>query len=443
MDIIIYKLVLSLLLGAFIGIERQLHDTQERNKNYLGLRTFALVTALGAISGFIGLHIPSLFLLLTAGTLVLIICYYIFDSLQTKDYGFTTEVTLFFSYVIGILIAHDIFPSQLIIGMTVVLVLVLSQKERLRSYITLIKADELQSFIRYAVIALVILPLLPNVSYYLADIPYSTELLHALNLPASLLHSIELVNPFQLWLVVALITGIDIVGYILGRVFGHAKGWFLTSFVGGFISSTATTQSLAQQSKLNKNTYIFVVAAIAATLASFLEHAVLILPLNILLFMRILPILVLMALTSGLLIYYFNRKNKGIKQKYTADTFRKKELFHLAPAIKFALLFVLIKFISALALQLFGDSGYFLALGFGAIPGMDAVLITIAQTAGKAITFPIALYAFIIANAVNILVKCLLAFTQGERKFAIQFSISAGIILFIGFLGVLFQSVVW
>ncbi|HVA97112.1 MAG TPA: MgtC/SapB family protein [Candidatus Acidoferrales bacterium] len=437
MDTIIYTFVISLLIGAFIGIERQMHAVDERGKtNHVGIRTFALITTLGTLSGFIHSQNPILSLFISSGILLLIICYYLFDSFYTKDYGITTEITLFFSYIIGFLLSKNIFTMPFVIGMSVVLVLVLSLKERLSFYTKLLNKKELQSFISYAVIALVILPLLPNYSYHITDLPYGSEMLRSLGLPVSLLHTVEIVNPFQLWLVVALITGIDVLGYFLEKIFGNKKGWFLTSFVGGFISSTATTQTLAQQSKVSTATTIFVVAAITATLASFFEHALILLPMNVYLFVNVIPILVVMAAVSGILMYFFNKQQEQII-KQRVEKLQKKELFHLYPAIKFALLFVLVKFVSSIALTLFGSGGFYLAIGLGAIPGMDAVLITIAQTAGKTVTFQTALFAFIIANAVNLFVKCVLTFWQGKRSFAIRFSISAGLIILSGFLTVL------
>lgn len=438
MDTLIYEFLLSFLIGAFIGIERHKHAVQEHTAgNYVGLRTFSLITVFGTLSGFIGRYQPPLFLLFSGAILILILLYYVFDCLTTKDYGITTEVALFFSYTIGVLLSYDILSQQFLIGLTVVLVLILSQKERLGSYIRGIKIEELQSFIRYTVIALVILPLLPNVSYHIGDLPYSKEILDTVHLPSSV-RELELINPFQVWLFVALITGIDVLGYILGRFFGKSKGWFLTSFLGGVISSTATTQMLAQQSKLSTRTTVFVIAAIAATLASFFEHAFIILPINVILFLRVIVILVFMAILSGLLMYVFSRKDQD-ERETVLENVQKKDLFYLYPAIKFALLFVVVKFISAFALQQFGNSGFYFAIGVGAIPGMDAVLITIAQSAGKVVSFQTGLIAFIIANGVNLLVKCLIIFLQGKRAFAIRYIISAGIILFGGFIGVLLQ----
>jgi len=439
---IIYTLILSLLLGSFIGIERQLHITKERqetNSSFLGLRTFALITSLGTISGFLEIHIPSLFIIISIAIVVIIVGYYVFDCLTTKDFGITTEVTLIFSYVIGILLATDVLSVQLIIGITVILVFILSQKERLNTYVNSIKNEEMQSFIRYAIIALVILPLLPDIAVRIASIPYASSFFQSLNLPYSKLENIEIVNPFQLWLFVALVTGIDVLGYLAGRLLGKKKGWLLTSFAGGFISSTATTTSLAQKSKKAKAMNLLVIAVLIANIASFLQHALLLFPINVELFFRAIPIILLMIFTGSVIIFFLSRNKEDKTTEIPSPTYVDREIFHLYPAIKFALLFVLIKIISSIALALFGTNGFLLAVVLGALPGLDASLITIAQAAGHSISFQYALIAFLSANIANFAVKCGFAFAEGSKQFAIKFLISVVIIIATGFLGLLIR----
>jgi uncharacterized membrane protein (DUF4010 family) len=328
---------------------------------------------------------------------------------------------------------------QLIIGMTVILVFILSQKERLGIYIKAVKATEMHAFIRYAIIALVILPLLPNTDYTIQSIPFASSFIQSLNVPFQGLQKIVLINPFQLWLFVALVTGIDVAGYVLEKIVGKNKGWLLASFAGGFVSSTAATQSLAQKSKTSKYVNIYIVAAIVTNLASFLQHAILIFPLNIELFIKVIPVIILMITAGGILIFVFRKSKEQTSVNMLTDTKGSGEVFRLYPAIKFAVLFVIVKFISSLALILFGTNGFYLTIALGAIPGLDAVLITIAQNAGHAISFQSALFAFLIANAVNLSVKSLLSFLQGGRGFALKFTISAFVILLIGLFGVFLQ----
>lgn len=436
---IIFILLLSLLLGSFIGIERQLHAAQERkNSSFLGLRTFALITSLGTVSGYLAFHMLPLFILISIAVIAIIIGYYIFDSLFTKDFGITTELTLLFSYVLGVLLATDVLSTQLIIGLTVILVFLLSQKERLNAYVSAIKHEEMQAFIRYAIIALVILPLLPDVSIQIASIPYASNIFQYLHMPYEKLEYIEVINPFQLWMFVVLVTGIDVLGYIAGRLLGKRNGWFITSFAGGFISSTATTQSLAQKSKQAKMLNILVIGALIANIASFFQHALLIFPVNLTLFAKAIPIILLMILTGSIIVFILSR-NKEKPDEVVSSRTIKKEVFRLSPAIKFAILFVVVRMISSTALALFGDNGFLLTIALGALPGLDAVLITIAQAAGNTITFHYALIAFLIANIANFTVKCGLAFLNGKREFAIKFSVSVILLLASGFAGLLLE----
>jgi uncharacterized membrane protein (DUF4010 family) len=147
-----------------------------------------------------------------------------------------------------------------------------------------------------------------------------------------------------------------------------------------------------------------------------------------------------MSLSSFFLALYFLRQGSDSRNK-NLQTVKKKikqdKLFNLYPALRFAFLFILIKFISQIALQLFGNNGFLVSIGFGAIPGIDAVLINIAELSGKALSYQTALWAFIFANAVNLSTKCIYSFLAGKKEFAVKFTISAGIILILGIFGLL------
>jgi uncharacterized membrane protein (DUF4010 family) len=439
-----FKIILALLLGAFIGLEREIHERNENKStnlpSFLGLRTFTLSTALGAITGIFYQALPEFFVLISAGFILLTLCYYIFDSYFTKDIGITTEIALIYSFVIGVAISVQIVPLHLIVGITILLTLILSRKNTIARFIQNIQQVELGSFISYLVLALVILPLLPNTSYSLSEVPQLLQILSSYGINIENIAHIEIINPYALWQIVALITGVDVFGYFLEKTLGQKGGWLLTSFAGGFISSTATTQSLAQQSTKSKSVNHLVSAAVVANLASFLQHSVIILPISSLLFAKSIPILGLMILSSTILTFYFLKKKDIYNTPSlltTKETLKQDKIFNLVPALKFALLFVLIKLLSQIALILFGSNGFLISIGFGAIPGIDAVLISIAQLAGKTLPYQTALWAFIFANTVNLTTKCIYCFAQGKREFAVKFSISALIILLFGIGGLM------
>ena len=92
-----------------------------------------------------------------------------------------------------------------------------------------IKMKELGDTLKFAIIAFVILPFLPNKGY----------------------GPLEMFNPYLIWLMVVFISGISFVGYIAMKRFGE-KGIELTGILGGLASSTAVTTSFAARSKKNK-----------------------------------------------------------------------------------------------------------------------------------------------------------------------------------------------
>ena len=75
-------------------------------------------------------------------------------------------------------------------------------------------------FLRFFVATLVILPFLPNTPLFLRDIPFLKSLLSAFQINFDKFLNLELINPFGVWKVVALVTGVEIFGYFLEKTIG-------------------------------------------------------------------------------------------------------------------------------------------------------------------------------------------------------------------------------
>lgn len=422
---IAYSLLISLALGAAIGLEREVHENNDAspeasNQILLGVRSFALITSLGTIAALLYKDYLTLSLIISSAYIILLLLHYAFNSLHTKDIGITTELAAIFAFVIGQMIGLEVFPVQLIVAITVVVILILSYKDHIKGVTEDIQKHELLAFVRFAIIALVILPFLPNTSYSLGDVPQLKDFLKALNLQNGNIASTDLMNPFKTWLVVALITGIDVAGYILERIIGKNKGILLSSMVGGFISSTATTQSLAQQSNKSSNINSLVGAALLANFVSFFPTLFIISSINSKFFIQVLPIfisIILATLTSGV---FFSLRISA-KDKNEASPKGNSKIFALGPALKFAFMYLIIGIVSKIAVKLFGSNGFLIASGFGALTGIDAVTINTAELAGGLITLKTAVWAFVIINAVNLIGKTSYSFLQGKKEFALKF----------------------
>ena len=130
------RILLGFVLGSVIGLEREVNEKKSIKQGktptaILGLRSFSLTTVLGVIVGFIYLRFVPLALLLGAAFFVLLLIFYYIDSKETKDHGLTTELAAIYSFMIGLLLAINILPVQLILAVTIVFILFLSQKERM------------------------------------------------------------------------------------------------------------------------------------------------------------------------------------------------------------------------------------------------------------------------------------------------------------------------
>jgi len=330
---VIAKLLISLLLGTAIGLEResyelQIDKTKRSGVGSLGIRSYALITSLGAIAGIVFHSYFNLFLLISITFSILLIAYYILGSLSTKDNGLTTELAIFWSYLIGIFVGLNAFPIQLIIAMVVILMLVMSIKQKIKLFVAGIKQFELESFISFAIIALVILPFLPNTGYLLKDIPFLTNILTAFQINYDKFLNLEIINLFNLWKVVALVTGVEIVGYFLEKSIGQKKGWLLTSIAGGFISSTSTTQSLSLKSKTSRDTNRLTSAAIFANLSSFIQLFILLASVN-LMFLSKNIIFILSIVISAIItgVYFLKREDKKSENLIETKSNLKKIVF--------------------------------------------------------------------------------------------------------------------
>jgi uncharacterized membrane protein (DUF4010 family) len=441
---LLLHLSLSLILGAVIGLEREINEkkTSRATKKptaIAGLRSFALVSLLGGFTGILTItgFVP-LAMLIASSVLAMILIFYVLDSQKSQDAGFTTELALLMTFTIGSLLTLAIIPIQLVLASSVVLILLLSRKQQIKDVVSDVKHREVNAFIGFAVVALVILPFLPNTTYALSDVPFLRELFSTLQTDLNGLAHIELVNPFNLWLIVALITGIDIAGYVLERTVGAKRGWLLASAIGGFVSSTAVTIGLAQQSKENKNTNSLVAAALVSNLTSFFQIGILIAGINTLFFLQLTPVLGAIILAGTIVSIYFLYKKDSGKKITVKKKSQPKEIFNFIPALKFAFIYLTISVVTKIALLYFGDNGFLVSSALGGLAGLDAAMINTANLAGGQISMFLAALTFILVNGVNLVGKIVYSYIQGTKEFALKFGISVGLIILSSISGLLF-----
>ena len=208
--------------GLMLGVQRGWQQREAPDGSRVaGVRTFALLGGAGGLAAMLGslLH-PAVTAVLAAGLLVpLGIGYW----RQEGSRSVTNLVAGALALALGLLAGAG-QPALAIAGAAVT-TLILGARDELHGLLDRLDERDVHAFARYAVIVGAVLPFLPDRSFG----PYGAW------------------NPFQLWLVVVLVTGFSFAGYIANRLVGRKKGTLATAVIGGAYSSTAVTASLSQR----------------------------------------------------------------------------------------------------------------------------------------------------------------------------------------------------
>ena len=220
------QFVTSLSIGLLIGLERERNPSAKA-----GLRTFALVAILGTLIAMLSGKIGSPWLLIAGFVTVgaMIIAPYFNSTGEDQDPGTTTVAALLLCYALGALVWYG--QARLAIMLAITTTTLLYFKPELRGLTQKLTRRDLVSILQFLVLTFIILPILPNENYG----PYGAF------------------NPYQAWMMVVLISGLSLAGYIALHWGGNRYGPALLGFLGGLVSSTATTLAYARHGRNNEN----------------------------------------------------------------------------------------------------------------------------------------------------------------------------------------------
>lgn len=382
--------LIALVLGALIGLEREYDRYRTGKHDYAGIRTFPLIALFGALSAYLG-SIVSVWIFV-ASVLVMgfiIGITYIALERRSKTYrGATSEIAGFITFFIGALVFYD--QVLIAVVLSVIMTIILYLRTFLHTFAKKIKAIELADTLKFAVIAFVILPFLPNQNYG----PFG------------------IFNPYVVWLMVVFISGISFVGYILLKWFGE-KGIALTGILGGLISSTAVTMNFSQRSMHEKKIYpTLVLGVILANGIMFIRILVEVLVLNRELFPRMLIPLLTLALITAIFSYFLYKNSRKVASKIKLGS-----PFTIVPALKFGVIFAAIIAIVKIADVYFASKGVYIISFISGIADVDAITVSLSQLAKSSISLETAENGIIIAVLTNIAVKGGIAMWFGSREF--------------------------
>lgn len=336
----------ALGLGLLVGLQREW--AQDR---IAGIRTFALFTLFGALSGLLSLTFGGWVI---AAALAGCVAMVVLGNLailrgENPDIGLTTEIAALVMFAIGAVVMIGYRLEAVVCAGTVMVLL--QSKAPLHGMVRKIGEADLREIARLVLAGLVILPLLPN-----REMGY-----------------LDVLNPFKIWLMVVLIVGISLTAYLVGKFLGGSKGSVIAGILGGMISSTATTASVARRSR-DSGAGSLALAAITLTASSIvfirvIGEVVIAAPQQ---FKAMLPPLcAMMAWTAVVAVaaHRFAAKAPPPSQEQSAPS-------ELKGAVMFGLLYVVVLYGVALAKQHFGTAGLYVVAAISGLTDMDAITLS-------------------------------------------------------------------
>jgi len=385
----------ALVIGALIGLEREFFQQKEDSPDFAGIRTFSLIALLASVSSYLAADFGIILAALALGGLILMILVSYSGALvrSKTETGITTEVAAILTFLFGVLVMGD--HASVAIALAVITSLLLTFKGKLHGFIRNMSVDDIHVTLQFALVAAVILPLLPNRT----------------------IDPLGLLNPFQIWLMVVFVSGIGFSGYVLMKILGPSRGINLMGILGGLASSTATTISFSSASReYPQMAQHYARAVVLASTVMFPRVLFLILVIHPPLAYRVIIPFTLMLLT-GLIFIFVSQKSKSPETEAIHPEYKITNPLKLSTAIKFGLLFAFVLIVVEYSQKIFGSSGVYLASFLTGLTDVDAITLSVTRLAESTqLSSDVAGMSVIIAALMNTVSKGAISYFSGTPE---------------------------
>ena len=397
------SLGLAASAGLLIGLERERSAPADpKEESFLGgARTHPLFALVGGVAALAARQVgPWAVALPLAGLIALLVANYWGDVLGNRSRGITSEAALLLSFMLGALSLTEGVVEPLsrkvfvVAAVAVVATALLSSKPTIHPLAQRISATDLAGTLKFLVVAVIVVPLLPDETF----------------------GPLQVLNPHEVGLFVVLISGISFVGYAGIRLLGPERGLGLTGVVGGLVSSTAVTLSLAGRAREREE--LCESASLAVILAStimFLRVIVIVAVVNPSMVRLVAPPLVASGVAGiGASLFLWLRSRRV---RRPAGVIAFSNPFELGRALGFALLFAVVLIGSKGAALHLGDAGTYAAGLLAGSTDVDAITLSMAGLAGTSVDPTVAATTIFLGAGANTLGKGALAAVIGGWRF--------------------------
>lgn len=338
--------VTSLAIGLLVGLDRERIPATRA-----GLRTFSLTTLLGTLLAMLS-ELTGMEWMLAVGLLAvagMIVTTYV-GVHNEEDPGTTTQAALLLCFGLGAAVWYGY--GTLAVMLAVTATVLLHFKPELQTLSKNLSRQDIQSILQFAVLSFIILPILPNQDYG----PYSV------------------LNPYQIWSIVVLVSGVSLAGYVALRLVGERYGAPLLGFFGGLVSSTVTTLVYARHGKESDAFARFaVVVILIAALVVLVRLAIISCIVAPHIAQHILPVLFGGLVFGGMATFLswqrIGKAGKVPELRITNPT-------ELRAALTFGGLYALILLVSAWLSDIGGSRGLYLLAAVSGLVDVDAISLS-------------------------------------------------------------------
>jgi uncharacterized membrane protein (DUF4010 family) len=401
------RLLVATGIGFLVGLEREHVRQREREEGqFAGVRTFTLIGLCGFLSAFAAENIhPWAFMVAFAGFFALVITAYAHMA-RHGNVGGTSEISNILVFLLGGIAHAGYVLFALVVAVT--MVLLLSFKVSLHKFIGRLRLNELRAIIQFVVISALVLPFLPRDEFG----PYGVW------------------NLKEIWVMVILVSGVSLVGYLLTKVMGD-KGTLITGMVGGLVSSTAVTLSFAQKSRfMPDSSRSHAVSILMASTIMFPRLVLILLFLDPPLAEKLLIPMLLLTVVGTIASLVLHRRNTLSSERPPLSN-----PLNFQGALQFALLFAGVKLLMAYAGDRFGAAGVYVGSVLSGLTNMDAITLSMSRLANTPNALSLASNAIIIAGVANTVMKYLIVVFVGAPPLKKD--------VLLGFSAIAFTGVLW
>lgn len=413
--VVVRNFLIALLIGALVGIEREKHKVSEHPESFGGLRTFILFAEAGAVGAWLSreLGTPWIFIAALVAVAVAVVTAYVLESrVKPNALGLTTEISAITVCLLGGAVMYGY--AELAVALGILTSAVLTFKQPLHGVVHKLGTDDLYAGLKLLIATFIVLPLLP----------------------AQPIDPLQALNPYKLWLLVILISGLSLVGYVAVRWLGAARGTAVTGLSGGLVSSTAVSLSFARQSRTDTDPLAgntLAAGILIAWAVMFVRVVITVAIVYLPLVARLLIPFTAMALTTaglaGVFYWLGARRPQPIGP---SGKVRVKNPFSLAAATRFGLLFALVLVVVKLTERYAPVEGLYVVAGVAGLTDVDAITLSMADFAHQSTDLVTATAAIAIAALSNTLVKYGMVVVLGSRPLRQRLTLATTAILAIG-----------